>query len=67
VYVVLNMDPAPTLNFPDTTPLLTVQAGSPVVSIIKDELVEAMVHPPEPLKPFPETVTSVPDKAPVGG
>jgi hypothetical protein len=70
VYVVLNMDPAPTLNFTPLliTPLLTVQAGSPVLSIFRDELVEAIVHPPEKLpKPFPETVASVPDKAPVGG
>jgi hypothetical protein len=54
-------DPVPTLNFAvSTPPLVTVHAGSPVVSMFNPAVVAAIVHPvPGPLKPVPVAVTSV--------
>lgn len=73
---VVHTDPVPTLKFAVRTPLLvTVHAGSPIVSIYNTPLpppvgfVAVIVHPPGPpgLNPLPVAVTSVATCEPAAG
>jgi hypothetical protein len=65
----LYKEPSPTLNLAVNTPaLVTVHAGSPVVSIF-NPAVAVIEHPPGPpgLKPVPVAVTSVAACEPAAG